>query len=223
MMRKHSMDDPKPEARPRSLTVARSRRGLTLLLGGLALVGPLGRVGLTGSVAKKKRKKKPACRPAPSAAVVASYCFHGNDAGSGGRDEIGQPFIALREGRLDRLEVTAGEGPGGEFALEIRDLNQGAGISSAPVLAAATVILPVIARGGKHEVTARFATDAVLTAGFQYAVVIRQLRIGDGTRFQKAFAAGCFGPGDFLFKMSNETTFTSSPGEKLEHTVYVVP
>ncbi len=217
------MDDPNRYARPRSFPAAPSRRGLTRLLGGLALVGGLGRVGSTDTAAKKKRKKKPACRCAPSAAVVASYCFHGSDAGSGGRDEIGQPFIALREGRLDRVEVTAGEGPGGEFELEIRDLNQGAGISSAPVLAAATETLPAIARGGKHEVAARFATDAILTAGFQYALVIRQLQIGDGTRFQQALAGECFGPGEFLFKMSNETTFTTSPGVKLEHTVYVVP
>jgi hypothetical protein len=196
---------------------------MTRFLGALALVGSLGRVDSTSAAARKKRKKKPTCRPAPNPAVVASYCFHGHDAGSGGRDEIAQPFLALRQGRLDRVEVTAGEGPGGEFELEIRDLNQGAGISSAPVLAAARVTLPAIAPGGERLVTARFATNAILTAGFQYAVVVRQLQIGDGTRFQKALATGCFDPGVFLFRLRNETQFTTQPGVKLEHAVYVVP
>ena len=217
------MDDPNPEARPRFLTAAPSRRGLTQLLGSLALVGPLVRVGSIDTAAKKKRKKKPICRPAPCAAVVTSYCFHGHDAGAGARDEIGQPFFAMRKGRLDRVEATAGAGPGGDFAFEIRDLNQGMGISSAPVLAAATVTVSPLARGNEQLVTARFATNAILTVGEQYAIVIRQLQIGDGTLFYKSLAARCFGGGDFLFRMSNETTFTSSPGQKLEHTVYVVP
>lgn len=217
------MPDPERAARPRFLVAARSRRGLTQLLGSLALVGPLGRVGSADTAAKKKRKKKPICRPAPCASVVTSYCFHGHDAGAGARDEIGQPFFALRKGRLDRVEVTAGAGPGGEFAFEIRDLNQGVGISSAPVLAAATVTVPALAPGNEQLVTARFATNAILTVGEQYALVIRQLQIGDGTLFQKALAGGCFGAGDFLFRMSNEPDFTTSPGQKLEHTVYVAP
>ena len=69
--RRAPMDDSRFDALTRSLTHARSRRGLARLLGGLTLGGPLALGGLAESAAgtkkmKKKRKKK---GTAPTATV----------------------------------------------------------------------------------------------------------------------------------------------------------
>jgi hypothetical protein len=61
------MDGSRVDALARALTAGRSRRGLTRLLGGLTLGGPLALLGLAPSAAKhkggkgKKKHKKPAC------------------------------------------------------------------------------------------------------------------------------------------------------------------
>jgi hypothetical protein len=162
--------------------------------------------------------------PPPGAAVVASSCVGAGD-GAVRFNTLGQPFGAQRGGRLDRAEVTALAGPGGQYAIEIRDLNQGQGISSAPALASAPVTIPVIAQGSRQVVTAQFTTNATLTAANQYALVVRFLGAGETQQdFQTAPVAGCPGPGLLLYIPSGQTTFTPVPGErKLEHTVYVVP
>src|SRR5215211_3521583 len=49
------MDGSRFDALSRSLAANRSRRGLTRLLGGVAVAGPLGLLGLTETGAKKKK------------------------------------------------------------------------------------------------------------------------------------------------------------------------
>jgi hypothetical protein len=208
------------------LTNAAARRAVVrLLAGALALAA----AGVHGGAARKKRKKKPKpacppCRPTPDAAAVAAFCYRGAQVGSSRASTLGQPFTAWRGGRLDRADVTARSGPGGQYAIEIRDLNQGQGISDAPVIGSATLTIAAIPQGDERLVTARFDSAAVLAAGNQYALVVRFLGQGDdGNYFKTANAATCFGPGDLQRKASGETAFTPSPGIKLEHTVYVLP
>ncbi len=119
------MDDRRFDTFAQSFTAGRSRRGLGRLLGGLALAAPHGLAGPTEAAAKKKRKKKTKCRPARDDAVVASFCFRGDAVGSTRAYELGQQFFAWRQGRLDRVDVMARSGPGGQHVFEIRDLNQG--------------------------------------------------------------------------------------------------
>jgi hypothetical protein len=157
-------------------------------------------------------------------AVVASYCVRTGGAGSSNAITLGQPFIARQGGRLDRVDLTARGGPGGPFAVEVRDLTQGQGIATAPVLASATITVPAIEQGNGQRVTARFTTTAVLTADGQYAILVRYLGDGeDSHSFQIADTNDCPGPGALLVQASGEITFTPYTDLKLEHTVYVVP
>ncbi len=199
----------------------RSRRGLGRLVGALALAGPA-LLAAGGAGARKKKKGKKPCRPARAEAVVASDCFHSATGASSKADELGFPFVARRGGRLDRVEVTALGGPGGDFALEVRDLNQGQGISTAPVLAAARVTLPALA-SGERRVTGRFGTGARLVAGDSYGLVVRFLGGDNNTPFRLEAGGRCAGDGVLLNRSVGEAQFTPVPGFKLEHTVYVVP
>ena len=157
-------------------------------------------------------------------AVVASYCVRSGGAGSSRVSTLGQPFIARQGGRLDRVDLHARSGPGGQYAIEVRDLNQGKGISTAPAIGVAEITVPAIAQGTGQRVTARFTTDAVLVAGDSYALVVRFLGQGDdGNYFQIANADACIDPGVLLLKASGETAFTPFPDAKLEHTIYVAP
>jgi hypothetical protein len=64
----------------------------------------------------------------------------------------------------------------------------------------------------------------VLTAGGQYALVVRFLGDGDdGNYFQIANVDSCAGPGALLVKPHGETAFTPYLDLKLEHTIYVAP
>jgi hypothetical protein len=121
------------------------------------------------------------------------------------------------------VDLTALGGPGGPLEIEIRDLNQGQGISSAPVLATATQTLPSPV-SGETLVTTRFATAARLSAGDSYGLVVRFLGEGSPPFFHPALAATCAGPGAALRRERGETQFSLIAAHvKLEHTVYVVP
>jgi hypothetical protein len=158
------------------------------------------------------------------AAVVASYCARSGGAGSSRVSTLGQPFIARQAGRLDRVDLHVRSGPGGPYVIEVRDLDQGQGISSAPVIGSAAITVPAIAQGEGQRVTARFASDAVLVAGDQYALLVRFLGEGNnGNYFQTANGDACIDPGVLLVKSSGETSFTPYLDLKLEYTVYVVP
>jgi hypothetical protein len=158
------------------------------------------------------------------AAVVASYCARSGGAGSSRVSTLGQPFIARQAGWLDRVDLHVRSGPGGPYVIEVRDLNQGQGISSAPVIGSVAITAPAVTQGEGQRVTARFATNAVLVAGDQYALLVRFLGEGDnGNYFQTANADACVDPGVLLVKSSGETSFTPFFDLKLEYTVYVLP
>jgi hypothetical protein len=203
-----------------AIDVTRSRRNLGHLLGGLAVAAPLVVAGAPTS-AKKKRKK---CRPVRDTATVASDCFSSGGPASSRNNQLGFPFVARRGGKLDRVDVTAVSGPGGAFAIEVRDLNQGQGISTAPVMATARVTVPAVAQGSNRLVTGRFATGARLATGDSYGLVIRFLGAGDNQHYFRLDNGGrCLGEGVLLTRSSGQEQFVPSPGLKLEHTVYVVP
>jgi hypothetical protein len=199
-----------------------SRRGLGRLLGGLVLASPLIAAGSPASARKNKGKKK--CRPSRDNATVATDCFSSGGPASSRANQLGFPFVARRGGKLDRVDVTAKDGPGGAFVIEVRDLDLGQGISSAPVLAAARVTVPPAAQGISRLVTGRFDTGARLVAGDSYGLVIRFLGDGDNQHYFRLDNGGrCLGEGVLLTRSSEQEQFSPIAGLKLEHTVYVVP
>ena len=197
----------------------RSRRGLGRLVGALALAGPALRAA-GGAGAKKQKKGKKPCR---AEAVVASDCFRSATGASSRAHELGFPFVARRGGRLDRIEVTALDGPGGPFELEVRDLNQGQGISTAPALAAVRVAAPAQGSGSERRLSGRFESRARLVAGGSYGLIVRFLAGDEGNYFRLEFGGRCAGDGVLLRRDEGEAQFTPQLGLKLEHTVYVVP
>lgn len=215
------MDQSLLDTLARAFGATRSRRNFGHLLGGLAVAAPLVAARSPAAARTKKRKK---CRPARDAATVASDCFSSGGPASSRHNQLGFPFVARRGGTLDRVDVTAVSGPGGQFAIEVRDLNQGQGISTAPVMATTRVTVPSVAQGSNRLVTGRFATGARLAAGNSYGLVVRFLGGGDNQHYFRLDNGGrCLGDGVFLYRSSGQEQFTPSPGLKLEHTVYVVP
>jgi hypothetical protein len=223
-----------------ALATGRTRRGALRVLATAAFGVGLAALDEDGAAAKKKSKRKrpngdsrprgdrtPGGEPGggrgTDAAVVAAYCARSGGAGSSRASMLGQPFIARQGGRLDRVDLSARAGSGGEYVVEMRDLTQGKVISNAPAVGSARVTVPAIAQGDGLTVTARFATDAILAADGEYALVVRFLGEGDeGNSFQIASAGDCFGAGALHVKPSGETAFTSYADLALVHTVYVV-
>jgi hypothetical protein len=210
------------DQRTLDLLAHRSRRGLGRLLGALALAGPAVVAPASPLAAKKKKGKK--CRLESDRTTVASDCFTSGGSASSSANQLGFPFVARRGGRLDRVDVTARGGPGGDFAIEVRDLMQGQGISTAPALATVRVSVPPVAQGDSRLVTGRFAAGARLAAGDSYGLVVRFLGAGDNDHaFRLDNGGRCLGEGVFLNRSSSQEQFVPIAGLKLEHTVYVVP
>jgi hypothetical protein len=183
----------------KAFTEPRSRRGLSRLLGGLAVGGPLALLGVTESEAKKKKKvtlchegqtisvsKKAKkkhlkhgdtlgeCPTSPPGPVTGpGKC--GNPSGAGGgmsTRRFAQTFLPPRSGQLTQAEIFLILNPDNfSLTFDIRGVTS-AGTPGA--ILASTVVDGILGTSGGdvQRVEATFATPATITVGQPYALVV---------------------------------------------------
>lgn len=193
------MDGSSFDRLPKACTEPRSRRGLSRLVGGLAVGGSLALLGVTESGAKKKKvtlchqgqtisvskkaKKKhlkhgdtlgacPSTTPPPGPVTGPGMC--GDPSGAGGgmsSRRFAQTFFPPRSGQLTKAEIFLTLNPA-DFSLifEIRSVTSGL-----PHVTLATTTVDGIPGTGagdiqRFEVT--FDTPATITLGQPYALVV---------------------------------------------------
>ena len=177
------MDAEPLDALARTLATGHSRRGVTRLLGGLALGGQLGLLGLAAAEAKRSKKKtkkgKKAARKQPDATApspptpVTVSCPGPSESGGTGAARHAQTFTASTSGQLvsARLELVNSDA-GNDYTLDIRTLDN-AGKPSGTILASKRVEnSPAASLAAPVTLIAEFSPPALVQAGMGYALAV---------------------------------------------------